>query len=156
MFILNIKQKLIQSYSKIDHSKQRCSHNSDEAQFYLSYSHLFYLSFQNTVIGVMYYRGNLHLFLYNIISVLLQFIFCQFSVLFFPSCLVIYFFCITKTLKSVSLLKYFYFQIPEPLYSALMDLQNKGISPRVPVFTTLCGFTCIFLIVPLFYLKVNK
>ncbi|GIY48615.1 transport and Golgi organization protein 1 homolog [Caerostris darwini] len=43
--------------------------------------------------------------------------------------------------------------IPEPLYSVIMELETKGISPRVPVFTTLCAIPCLFLIVTLVYIK---
>ncbi|GFX29394.1 transport and Golgi organization protein 1 [Trichonephila clavipes] len=46
--------------------------------------------------------------------------------------------------------------IPEPLYSIIMDLESKGISPRVPVFTALSAIPCLFLIVAVVYIKVGK
>ncbi|KAG8199959.1 hypothetical protein JTE90_006204 [Oedothorax gibbosus] len=43
--------------------------------------------------------------------------------------------------------------VPEPLYSTLMDLESKGLSPRVPVFTFLCALPCILLIIVVVYIK---
>ncbi|KFM74855.1 Transport and Golgi organization protein 1, partial [Stegodyphus mimosarum] len=43
--------------------------------------------------------------------------------------------------------------IPEPLYSAIMDLNRKGIPPRVTVFTALSAIPCIFLIIAVVYVK---
>ncbi|GFS89428.1 transport and Golgi organization protein 1 homolog [Nephila pilipes] len=43
--------------------------------------------------------------------------------------------------------------IPEPVYSLIMDLESKGISPRVPVFTALSAIPCLFLIVTVVYIK---
>ncbi|XP_035223454.1 uncharacterized protein LOC118196149 isoform X2 [Stegodyphus dumicola] len=45
--------------------------------------------------------------------------------------------------------------IPEPLYSAIMDLDRKGIPPRVTVFTALSAIPCIFLIIAMVYIKVG-
>ncbi|GFR21664.1 transport and Golgi organization protein 1 homolog [Trichonephila clavata] len=43
--------------------------------------------------------------------------------------------------------------IPEPLYTIIMDLESKGISPRVPVFTALSAIPCLFLIVAVVYIR---
>ncbi|GBN25047.1 hypothetical protein AVEN_206248-1, partial [Araneus ventricosus] len=43
--------------------------------------------------------------------------------------------------------------IPEPLYSTIMELEGKGISPRVPVFTALSAVPCLLLIIALVYVR---
>ncbi|CAL1269206.1 unnamed protein product [Larinioides sclopetarius] len=43
--------------------------------------------------------------------------------------------------------------IPEPLYSTIIGLENKGISPRVPVFTALSAIPCLFLIIAVIYVR---
>ncbi|XP_054712140.1 transport and Golgi organization protein 1 homolog [Uloborus diversus] len=43
--------------------------------------------------------------------------------------------------------------VPEPFYSFLMDLDQKGIPHRVPVFTALSAVPCVLLIIAIVFIK---